>query len=80
MFALLKLILNFFSRAPKLSLIPKVSPSPNIKKEHSQCHSDTHLFHEMLFHSYYTLAHFLPNFYPERFMLCKQPVYNSLSL
>ena len=31
-FALLKLVLNFFSGAPKLPLIPKVSPSPNIKK------------------------------------------------
>ena len=32
MFALLKLILNGFSGEPKLPLIPKVGPSPNIKK------------------------------------------------
>ena len=31
-FALLKLILNFFSSLPKFPLIPKVSPSPKIKK------------------------------------------------
>ena len=30
-FALLKLILNFFSGAPKLTLIPKASSPPNIK-------------------------------------------------
>ena len=32
MFALLNLILNFFSGAPKLPLIPKISHLPNIKK------------------------------------------------
>ena len=32
MFVLLKLILNLFSGATKLPLIPKVSRSPNIKK------------------------------------------------
>ena len=32
MFVLLKLILNFFSGATKLPLIPKASRSPNIKK------------------------------------------------
>ena len=32
MFALLKLILNLFSGAPKLPLIPKVSRSSNTKK------------------------------------------------
>ena len=31
-FALLKLILNFFSGEPKLLLTPKVSLSPNTKK------------------------------------------------
>ena len=31
-FALLKLILNFFSGKPKLPLMPNVGPSPNIKK------------------------------------------------
>ena len=31
-FASLKLISNFFSGAPKLPLIPKVGPLPNIKK------------------------------------------------
>ena len=31
-FALLRLILNFFSSLPKFPLIPKVSPSPKIKK------------------------------------------------
>ena len=31
-FALVKLILNFFSGDPRLPLIPKVGPSPNIKK------------------------------------------------
>ena len=31
MFALPKLILNFFSGAPKLPLILKVSPQPNTK-------------------------------------------------
>ena len=30
-FSLLNLILNLFSYAPKLPLIPKVRPSPNIK-------------------------------------------------
>ena len=30
-FTLLKLILNFFSGAPKLPLIPKVYPSPKTK-------------------------------------------------
>ena len=32
MFALLRLILNSFSGAPKLSLMLKVSPSPNTRK------------------------------------------------
>ena len=32
MFALVKLILNFFSGDPKLLLTPHVGPSPNIKK------------------------------------------------
>ena len=32
MFALLKLILTFFSGGPKLPLIPKVVPSPRTKK------------------------------------------------
>ena len=32
MFALVKLILNFFSGEPKLPLIQKVGPSPYIKK------------------------------------------------
>ena len=32
MFALVKWILNSFSGQPKLPLIPKVGPSPNIKK------------------------------------------------
>ena len=31
-FALVKLILNFFSGEPKFPLIPKVGPSPNVKK------------------------------------------------
>ena len=31
-FALVKLLVNFFSCEPKLPSIPKVRPSPNIKK------------------------------------------------
>ena len=31
-FALVKLMLNFFFDEPKLPLIPKIKPSPNIKK------------------------------------------------
>ena len=45
MFVSVKLILNFFSGAPKLPLIPKVRPSPNIKKlslRLSECDDELH--------------------------------------